>query len=231
MGTRNLTIVYLDDEYKVAQYGQWDGYPGGVGLDCLNFLHKLKSENLIDKFVDAVRKCRYFTDDELKVFDTFDYEPTQDEIHALSRDTGADILDYILESNGLKLKNRINFAAKSLFCEWAYVIDLDHMTFEVYKGFNKTPLTPEDRFYFLVEHEDKGDDKYYTVIKVAEFDINNLPEETEFLNTADPPEEEDDEVIDNTQYTYICPNCGAVVKSTSKTDIYCGKCNVLLTLN
>lgn len=25
MGTRNLTAVYLDGQYKVAQYGQWDG--------------------------------------------------------------------------------------------------------------------------------------------------------------------------------------------------------------
>lgn len=23
MGTRNLTAVYLDGQYKVAQYGQW----------------------------------------------------------------------------------------------------------------------------------------------------------------------------------------------------------------
>lgn len=25
MGTRNLTIVYSNGEYKVAQYGQWMG--------------------------------------------------------------------------------------------------------------------------------------------------------------------------------------------------------------
>lgn len=33
MGTRNLTAVYIDGEYKVAQYGQWDGYPEGPGAD------------------------------------------------------------------------------------------------------------------------------------------------------------------------------------------------------
>jgi len=27
MGTRNLTCVMKDGQYKVAQYGQWDGYP------------------------------------------------------------------------------------------------------------------------------------------------------------------------------------------------------------
>lgn len=31
MGTRNLTAVYLDGEYKIAQYGQWDGYPKDKG--------------------------------------------------------------------------------------------------------------------------------------------------------------------------------------------------------
>ena len=37
MGTRHLVAVIHKDEYKVAQYGQWDGYPSGQGdtvLDC-----------------------------------------------------------------------------------------------------------------------------------------------------------------------------------------------------
>ena len=29
MGTRHLIAVQLDGEYKIAQYGQWDGYPEG----------------------------------------------------------------------------------------------------------------------------------------------------------------------------------------------------------
>lgn len=33
MGTRNLTCVVLDGEFKVAQYGQWDGYPEGSGYN------------------------------------------------------------------------------------------------------------------------------------------------------------------------------------------------------
>ncbi len=48
MGTRNLTMVINQEgEKKVAQYGQWDGYPSVVGLGVLNFL---KNKELFDKF-------------------------------------------------------------------------------------------------------------------------------------------------------------------------------------
>ena len=50
MGTRNLTAVMIDGEYKVAQYGQWDGYPSGQGLTCLHFLRETMDE---DKFKAA----------------------------------------------------------------------------------------------------------------------------------------------------------------------------------
>lgn len=37
MGTRGLTAVMVDGEYKVAQYGQWDHYPDGQGKTALAF--------------------------------------------------------------------------------------------------------------------------------------------------------------------------------------------------
>ena len=41
MGTRNLTIVHSNGEYKVAQYGQWDGYPEGLGIQLLKYLKEI----------------------------------------------------------------------------------------------------------------------------------------------------------------------------------------------
>jgi len=57
MGTRNMTMV-IDQEgaKKVAQYGQWDGYPSGVGADILNFL---KNTELFEKFKAKLGRVRF----------------------------------------------------------------------------------------------------------------------------------------------------------------------------
>ncbi|KAH0393586.1 hypothetical protein KCU89_g12258, partial [Aureobasidium melanogenum] len=44
MGTRNLTLVYYNGQYRIVQYGQWDGFPDGQGLNVLSFL--LDSTNI-----------------------------------------------------------------------------------------------------------------------------------------------------------------------------------------
>ena len=84
----------------------------------------------------------------------------------------------------------ILLAADSIWCEWAYVIDLDKGTFEVYKGFNKQPLGKEQRFRYLQDlnlHMDKKDDGtlyhngYYPVRHLVTFKLNNLPTPHEFL--------------------------------------------------
>lgn len=98
-----------------------------------------------------------------------------------SRDIGAKILQIIYEAEKpLKLVNSLDFAANSLFCEWAYVVDLDNNKLEVYEGFNKEPLVEGERFYFLQESL-KEDSGYYPVKLVASFDVNNLPDEVGFI--------------------------------------------------
>lgn len=183
MGTRNLTIIHKNGEYKVAQYGQWDGYPEGLGLSLLNFL---KSVN-IDSFRNAIDNVSFYTKEELEDINKY-VEETRKSIPDynwqkyfphLSRDCGGDILNYIVFKGVNKVKNNINFAADSLFCEWAYVIDLDTNKFEVYQGFNKEKLNENERFFYL---EDKSEGNYHPVKFVKAYDIDDLPNEQEFIN-------------------------------------------------
>ena len=196
MGTRNLTAVYVNGEYKVAQYGQWDGYPSGQGITCLEFLRDKMDEH---KFRDALGECSYITDSELealwsKYTKSKDGWATLDEAYRmkadypeLSRDTGADILELIQNGGARKLNNNIVFAADGLFCEWAWVIDLDKRTFEAYEGFQHSETTENDRFYFLKDKEENG----YSVVKLcATFDLDNLPSNEDFLAAFKTDEDE-----------------------------------------
>lgn len=189
MGTRNLTAVFMDGEYKVAQYGQWDGYPEGQGTVCLNFLRDEMDEA---KFREELNKVHFGSEAELdSIFVEFgasmpgtismdNYAKLKKAYPELHRDTAAIILKMIQDGKVRLLKNDIDFAADGLFCEWAYVIDLDTRRFEVYTGFHKEPLTEKDRFYFLKDKEENG---YSGVHMVFSWSIDDLPTDEVFIKT------------------------------------------------
>ncbi len=205
MGTRNLTMVISNGKTKVAQYGQWDSYPSVQGLTALSFLKRVISENKLADFKAKIDSLRWLTKKELAIIDKDENWSTN--YPHLSRDGGAQILnalfygemevsDYpnprkVIKVNFNGVIDRGDFAADSLFCEWAYVIDLDKGTFEVYEGFNKQPLTETDRFYPLQANKDKTDE-YFPVKLLASFDLNNLPSEQDFL-AIEKQEEETEE--------------------------------------
>lgn len=182
MGTRNLTCVYINGEYKVAQYGQWDGQPDGVGMDILKVLLNVDLNNL----KQAISECHFATAEEMQQINDLG-EMWKHFYPQMSRDVGGTILTMIMFDDRRILHNHLDFAKESLFCEWAYVVDFDSGKFEVYEGFNKQPLTENDRFYFDGHKEDNG---YYPVKKIAEFDLDNLPTNGEFLSTFAEDDEE-----------------------------------------
>lgn len=187
MGTRNLTMVVLNGETKVAQYGQWDGYPEGQGLTILNLLKTFD----LNIFREKVAMLRWLTDEECDQLNETDWKKQHP---YLSRDIGGKIIGIVydgklcntilgkttieLDIKILGLINHEHFAEDSIFCEWGYVIDLDNNVFEVYKGLNQSPLTEKDRFYGPPQ------DGYYPIKEIARFDLNNLPSDEVFLNKS-----------------------------------------------
>ena len=198
MGTRHLIAVQVDGEYKVAQYGQWDGYPSGQGASILEFLRNHKKK--LPAFAEAVRACSEMSEEDYEQawvdcganpdsdFVTADVsEKFRQRYPYLSRDCCADILNYVFNAgkNGLKLRYALDFAADSLFCEWAYVIDLDKNTFEVFKGVNTTPLDPSERFASLPVEPDNIGKQYYQVKLVQSYDLDKLPTVKKFVSTLE----------------------------------------------
>lgn len=160
MGTRNLTCVVLNNEVKVAQYCQWDGYPDGQGETVVEFICSLNGE--LADFKQAISECKFIDSSVVKErWNSVGADPNsnmvgmdiskkfQEKWPELDRDAGADILEMILNKNVRELKNEFDFGADSLFCEYAYVLDLDNEVLECYKGFNKAMVPKSERFASL----------------------------------------------------------------------------------
>lgn len=206
MGTRHLICVVKDGQFKVAQYGQWDGYPSGQGVNILNFLREEMNK---ESFIKGIENC--FEPSSKQINDWWaevgydvgtdggfvDYETSKkykDRHPSLSRDTGSDILKLIQESKeSVPLNLSVEFAADSLFCEYAYVIDLDKNTFEVFKGFNTKPLLESERFYDVKNDGDTShrETQYYPVRLIKEYKLDDLPTVELFLNELEPDDGSD----------------------------------------
>ena len=76
-----------------------------------------------------------------------------------------------------------------MFCWWAGVIERDKITFEGYGGFGKEPLAEQDRFYFLKDLENRG---YGGVKLAAEWSLDSLPSDEDFLAAFKSEDEEED---------------------------------------
>lgn len=193
MGTRHLTMVVVDDVYRVAQYGQWDGYPEGQGNTVVDFLRKEMDK---DRFIAALRECRFLTEKEYKdKWTECGADPDDDFVNMevanrfkgkypqLSRDTGGGILA-LIQNGARELKNSLDFAGNSLFCEWAYLLDMDNEVLEVYRGFNTEPVSEGERFANAERakyNSSKNEDKYHPIrlwvkIPFAELTEDTIPE-------------------------------------------------------
>jgi len=118
MGTRYLTAVYLDGEYKVAQFGSQDGYPRIGGAEVLRFAKTIVESDAREAFEQKVRQCRWITAEELEAIDQAKGADWEKDYPELADSAGAGILEMIRNSeNGLALGDDLEFAADSLFCE------------------------------------------------------------------------------------------------------------------
>lgn len=123
MGTRHYQrVINKKGITKVAQYGQWDGYPSGQGKDILNYLRNCNLETY-QKHLDTLREP---TKKEVKVINadknwakTYPY---------LSRDCGSKI-HQMIEDGIVKFVGLMPKEEADKWCEGFYTIDFSKNEF------------------------------------------------------------------------------------------------------
>lgn len=175
MGSRSLTAVYSGGTHRVAQYSHY--YGAGHGLRVLDFARKnLVTEADRAKFAACLDRCRFVGVGPDRPAQRWDL-------------SGPFVLEFIRQAVGeVDLFDSLGFAQDSLFCEWAYVLDLDTRRLEVFRGFQEQPHkegrfaqsvgAPRERK--VVVGKPVG---YYPVKLVAWWDLEDLPRDESFSFT------------------------------------------------
>lgn len=181
MGIRGAYGFYINGMTKVA-YNQFDSYPQHLGQHILDDLRgRIADPDTLIAQAQAIRlvsEKRTPTKEDIAQFREFANLKVSNQVltdwYCLLREMQGRI-DLML-AHGICLDAR-KFLDDSLFCEWAYIVNCDDRTLEVYQGFVKTPgtgryMTPKPKAW---KPRYKGESYYYPVTLVATFPWDELP--------------------------------------------------------
>ena len=165
MGTRHLTVVIKDNEIKLSQYGQWDGYFTYTGTKFLEFVKenlqsksKKEQKYRIKTFgekIDTLQKVDEKTYQKfIAIKDKYGFDNTLNKSQfaipfdimfpQFSRDTGVEILDIIMKIHTYMFNPNYKFPV---------ILDFDGVSCTEFV--NVINLDTEE-IYMLTTHEFKG---------------------------------------------------------------------------
>lgn len=129
MGTRHVIEAKIDGKTKIAQYGQFDGYPTGQGKNIAQFLRSGYDKKIM---AESLRNCRWAVDADQAVCDAANAFPKEEWKRFLpqfSRDIGAFVLwlVYGTRRRGLVLQE-YQKAPGDIWIEYQWLIDFDTET-------------------------------------------------------------------------------------------------------
>lgn len=146
MGTRGSLIIAIDGVLKET-YNHYDSYPEELGENILTELKKIDAggEDAWKKFKANAKKLKLvgkskasktLQEKYTKFYDGHVNGGDKADWYCLLRECqGANYIPNIASGEVAHMVDGSGFHKDSLFCEYAYVIDLDKMEIEFYEGF------------------------------------------------------------------------------------------------
>ena len=179
MGTRGAYGFYKDGQNKLT-YNHFDSYPEGLGNTVVDFCRatsRKEMDDIFDRIIlvhdtnlavhkptqEQIEECERYFDNRVST-------GQKTEWYALLREAQGNLDAY---KHGLRyMIDNERFMQDSLFCEWAYVINLTDGLLEVYRGFQKTPQNNRYLMPFCFEE----DDDYFNVALLVAYPLDGIPD-------------------------------------------------------
>ena len=141
MGTRGALGFHIDGRDKVM-YNHSDSYPSWLGRKVADFIRETSD----DELKQIAERIRLVSDDlpptpeETVKYSKYGNEnvggQTLNEWYCLLRETQGDLTPYRDDCLDVMIDDS-SFLLDSLFCEYAYIINVDDGVLEFYTGYNK----------------------------------------------------------------------------------------------
>jgi len=189
MGTRGLFGFYKQGITKTT-YNHSDSYPEGLGLDILKELREYTMDELnktFDRIIlidernkptkDQLNEVIEYTD--LNVGQTKEDTDTKGVLwYQALRKAQGNLEPWV--KKGLKyMIDSQDFIKDSLFCEWAYIINLDSNELEIWIGFQKVPV--HSRYYRDNRDLSEPGSEYYPCAMIKKYSLSKLPSDKKFI--------------------------------------------------
>lgn len=175
MGTRGAVGFRVNRQDKL-QYNHFDSYPEGLGHEVLEFIKNETIDSLkemankiemVDEYIapssEQIKECSKWSNCEIKEGEEIDW-------YSLLRSAQGNLSVY---NNGLKyMLNANSFMLDSLFCEYAYVINIDNQKLEFYSGYNKIARKGKGRYADKMQAGSTNN--FHGVVLIKNYDLNEI---------------------------------------------------------
>lgn len=180
MGTRGLLGFRIDNKDKLM-YNHFDSYPDCLGKKVVKFCRKIASRKQgFRTIIDSVRSLRTVSkkdkpsiedQEKLIALNLYNGTVSDEDWYCLLHGIQGNLDEYLRA--GMIIDNQ-SFIYDSLFCEWAYIINLDSMDLEIYGGFRKEKHSL-GRYGISEIGRNPNEDGYFPCALLSKYPLDSIP--------------------------------------------------------
>ena len=184
MSTRGLIGFRINDADKLA-YNHTDSHPDTLGLRVLKELHAVDDWDAVRQRINSLhsipesrRLNEHSSMAETEIrrhFQNLEHKGKPQDFYDLYQPLQGTLKPY-LEGKLMFMPDASDFIYDSLFCEWAYIVNLDSKHFEIWKGLQTKPSQEDNRYGNEMDRIG-----YYPCSKLIGYELTNLPDTVRFM--------------------------------------------------